>query len=306
MGLLICVLVMIVFGIWHLGREWKEGWNGLNRASLLVVEAKEGGRVALINFDPYYGRVSWLNIPSETIIPVLHGYGDYRIGVVQKLGKQEKLGDNLLRDSLEQWWGVRIVGVLTIKEGEWQKWGVIRNKWLMSWGNGLKLTDGWKWWWWTRRVDQSDVEVVDLQQEGFVSTELQPDRSIRYRMGDNMLEKLRTKWLTDEVVKRQGKGVRILNGTKHKGLANELAKELAGVGFDVVGVDDKNQEVAKSELLFDQELPNSSIMKWLLYDLVSTEPKLKAGVEQEYRSQVVIVLGEDYFERKYGKSEIKY
>jgi hypothetical protein len=93
--LLLIILIGIVF--FFLGLRGKY-WNGKDKLSLGI--NKSGGEVIVASFDPANGEITTISIPENTQVQVARQLGTWKIGSVWQLGKNEKLGGQLLAETI--------------------------------------------------------------------------------------------------------------------------------------------------------------------------------------------------------------
>jgi len=76
----------------------KSVWDGKNRF-VVAVSGLDGG-VSLLVFDPLSHLITTIDIPSNTSLELSHQLGTWKLGSVWHLGKQEKIGGRLLKDTI--------------------------------------------------------------------------------------------------------------------------------------------------------------------------------------------------------------
>lgn len=76
---------------------YKRFWDGESKVSLAISKS-EGAAVLL--FDPQYDQVTKIVIPKSTEVEVANQLGVWKIDSVWELGKQQKLGGELLADTI--------------------------------------------------------------------------------------------------------------------------------------------------------------------------------------------------------------
>ncbi|MCX6816473.1 MAG: LytR C-terminal domain-containing protein [Candidatus Beckwithbacteria bacterium] len=95
----------------------------------------------------------------------------------------------------------------------------------------------------------------------------------------------------DEKIAAEGLTVAVLNATDTEGVGNALSRQIDNLGFEVTLIGNKDNE-KQSYFLINERFKNKqallSLRKWLNINLV------KYGDVDEYRSDIVVVVGEDY------------
>lgn len=93
-----CCLVFVLFSAYLF--QHKNFWDGENKLAI-AVHKPDGAAVIL--FDPQYDEVVTITVPEHTEIDVAHDLGIWKIETVWELGKQHKLGGQLLSESLTKY-----------------------------------------------------------------------------------------------------------------------------------------------------------------------------------------------------------
>lgn len=294
------LLLLLVLGsgvIFFLINVSQKQWNGINRASVVLVS--NNGKVNLVSFQPDMNLAVRVIIDPDVVIPIVEGYGEYRIGVVRKLEEQENLKNRLLVPSLEHWLGVIILGEFE-KETDWENMSrfELGKEFILDEVKGMKfgdrLTMALMLW-----IAPGRLENVNLA-SSYGREEREIDGQKRIIMEKRSLEKLAEDWMIDQsILAEEGISIAVMNGTESVGIATMTADTLSRIGYDVVLVAETPRR--DSTIIFVQEKLSSN--KKIIYPiekLVSNNISYAANVLERYRAEVVVLLGKDYAKRISG------
>lgn len=93
--LFLIVFIGIIFFFFGLRGKY---WNGKEKVSLGI--NREDGEVLVASFDPSNDEITTILIPENTQVQVARQLGTWKIGSVWQLGKNEKLGGQLLAETI--------------------------------------------------------------------------------------------------------------------------------------------------------------------------------------------------------------
>jgi hypothetical protein len=107
----------------------------------------------------------------------------------------------------------------------------------------------------------------------------------------NMLQK----YFSDTAVRQQAPTIAVINATTQNGLARQLGDVFNAWGFTVVQLESGEPEAhEKTELIIDDRLKDSAALKRLERAMpIELKYKSDQNVLQKYRSQMVLVVGQD-------------
>lgn len=93
---LLLVVVAILIGIIYFFAK-PRFWDGKSKMSMVTGDQRE---ITVINFDPSLDQITAINIPGSTQVEVSRSLGTWRLGSVVKLGIDENLDGELLRETV--------------------------------------------------------------------------------------------------------------------------------------------------------------------------------------------------------------
>jgi len=91
------ILILIIIGIFKFGIKY---WTSTDKISVSYPNSQ--GHIGVTVMDPKFGEMTTLIIPGETQVEVARGYGTLRIKNVLALAKNEKVGGDLLPETVTQ------------------------------------------------------------------------------------------------------------------------------------------------------------------------------------------------------------
>ena len=148
--------------------------------------------------------------------------------------------------------------------------GVGISGWKIGGKSNLSSWDRIKIWWFRSWQEKEAVKKISWQS--------QEDELVRQNV-------------FDEQIAAEGLTVAVLNATDSEGVGNTLSRRINNLGFEVTLIGNKDNE-QKSYILvndhFKDKAALESLKKWLNIGSV------KFGDVNEYRSDIVVVVGEDY------------
>lgn len=292
---LFLILLGLIMSIWF----WSQRqWNGENRVSVLLVE--KSGNVRLYSYEKDAAVV--LNLGSEVMVNTVHGYGDYKLGVLPRLGKQDGYGYELITKTVESWLGVNLLGAVMVdelppEEATKKTWQDFINKLVFASDSTVSYGDRWYLWFKSRKMGSGDVYYLDLTRSGVYQQKQLADGSNVYEADEKKLGNLVGQKLYDSLVlARPDMPVAVVNTTGVSGLARKAAGLLSRMGYDVVSVIDQAEEFENTQIFTDVAVESEDFRYFLhpASEYFDTEVLEQNGLLDKYRSRVVVKIGKDY------------
>lgn len=236
----------------------------------------------LILYDLTAGQYNLIEIDNQLLVPVTHGFGQYRVGVLGALGKQEGLGFELVRTSLSWFTGIDIQGVIVHNKNDF--YGKLESLQVYSSFNPLErlwLADLFQ----TKlRYNQTDQLNSHLNQ---ISSKLTLSRRESHLAGQ----------VNYNHIGQSDLQIRIINTTGQSGLAGFVGVTLRGLGYDVVSLGQSQADLTVSRIYVETaSLVDDNYIRPLTDLLVVSEPIRTKPVLEEHRADIVIYLGRDTLE----------
>ena len=210
-----------------------EVWNGKDKVS--VVYRKSGGDVGVSVINPVFSEVTNLIIPADTEVDVARNYGTFLIENVWQFGVNEKIGGNLLAETVTQnflfptfLWCEKDPGFDT---GSFKS---IANFIFLPGTTNMKFGDRLK-------TGLFVLRTKDLGESRFLDRERLEDGSLGYTIADRISGRL-TAYFSDNDFTEETIKINIIDATGNYGVSDKLGEILEVLGGKVVSVDRKTDE----------------------------------------------------------------
>jgi hypothetical protein len=207
------------------------------------------------------------------MVKVGFGFGEYQLKNVYALGRLEGQGGRVLRRAVEDTMGIAVAG--WVVEGETN----------LTWWDNLRL----------RRQAQMLTKkktVIELNQEPALTEEILSDGGEVFIVSQVLLDELVNQLVFDETIVKEGWSLAVLNASGVEGVAKNAARLLANLGGEVRLVSNLDNQEKSQILVAGKDVLGSYTVKQLARILGIKETGL--GDVGEYRSEVVVVIGQDY------------
>lgn len=272
--LLVFVLLplLIFLGIKFARFFSKSVWDGKNRINLVLI----GEKPALFSLNPPQKEGLFFFLPPETFIEVAHGYGQYRIGAIPKLGELEGYGGGrLLGESVENTLEIPIDGFLStpgFSQDNIKRFLLASFKFSLKKGEtNLSKWDLLRLWW----------QVEKTRREKIISSDW---------------EKITPSLFKDSKIRQENYSLAVLNATSHLGLASKAARLIENIGGRVIKIGEtENKEGAVES---KKELKESYTVK-KLEKIFNYQWREKTG--EDFGADIVLVVDENYWKKVGGK-----
>jgi len=236
--------------------------------------------------------VDLISIPGEKKISLTRGFGEYPLNAIFKLGELEKKGNQLLEESIQNYFGLPVLGVISFKKdcnwlGERGKECIEQALWsslkreaetdiflvdLLDLWQQIKRTPNYNW----QKYDLAKIQVYGA------NGEFDPKKLDLY------FEKL----FTDSKIVQEGLTVIVLNTTQITGLGNLASRILVNLGSRLINIGNAEPEREKTTMVARKEIYNSYTFKVLkkIFNAEAIEGEIEGG-----RADIGIYLGKDYW-----------
>ncbi len=282
-------------------------WNGDTNINVVV----KSDDLALLSFDPNLKEVRLVKIPGEVYTQVPGGFGSWRISSVFDLGQGEKkpIGPTLLKSSVQNLIGVPIDGYLEppagvsaeefltdLRQSPLKGFTVLTEvKTDLTPIEVFKLTRGLS----TVRFDK--VINYDLHSEGLLEESKLADGTDSLVINEIKVDGFVTANLADQKLKDEGVTIAVYNATEHPGLAQKASRMITNMGGDVIIASSLGETKQKSFIFVKPDSTNHKYTQDRLNQIFATCKTtdcaiLEKSKTEEFRAQINVVLGEDFFE----------
>jgi hypothetical protein len=311
--ILILLTIFIGFFIGFVSYNFfsKNTWDGKNRINLVFV----GQEVFIFSLNPWERTAILLSFPSETFIEVIHGYGQYRLEAVYQLGQIENhRGGELLAGSLQENLGIPIDGFAVISNFQFPiskdkpKDYILAAFRLLLKGGETNLT---KWdlarlSWQIRKIRQDKIMVIEAEEGSVLEQILLADGTKGLKIDTEKAKKLAESFFKDSKIRQEDLTIAVLNSTEHFGLAERVSRIIENIGGRVIEIGNTENSKFPAHPA-DGQVPNSECeirSKKLLKKSYTVKKLMKifscqrgGGDLENYRAEVVLILGEDYWKK---------
>lgn len=268
------------------------GWQINNKRKLnLIINSKPAYIFSLLPGEHLY----LVKIPEKTLIEVTHGFGKYRLESIYGLGLIENRGGELLVDSIQESFGIPIDGyILTEKDPQSSMTKIIIESIQKKTSTNLGRLTLLRLWWQISKLRADQIKEFSLapenglrrvgQADGLTAFEFDPDKTDQFLGGCFKEPNIRQEDLT----------IAILNATDHLGLAQRVARLVSNIGGRVVIIGDFEQKINDCQIWVSAGVNKSQTFSRFskIYHC-----QLKPGPVSEMRADLVIVLGEKYWQK---------
>ena len=276
-------------------------FNGKNKINIAFINQKP----FVFSFDPQEKKAIILSLPPKTFIETIHGYGNYPLESIYKLGEQESLdGGEFFASSLQENLRVPIDGYALIsKEANLASkprdfiLGCFRNLFLGRGKTNLKKGDIVSLWFKFKKVRQDKISIIDLEKLDITEKIILPDGTEGFKINSQKFKKVALEFFKDPQIRQENLEIAVLNSTSYSGLATRMADLIENIGGRVVEVGEiKNSKFqipnSKCELRSKKELKKSYTLRKLekVFDCQWQEEETG-----DYRGDLVLIVGEGYW-----------
>lgn len=299
----------------------RSSWNGKSAVNV-VVASTEGDKpsINILSYDPQEKRVTILSVSDQIYMDLPKGYGSWRVSSVYNLGQEENppKGAALLKLSISKLVGLPIDGII-IKKGDDQTkfsdkiYSFRKNplsilSFLKGAHSDLTLAESVRIFWDVSKIREDQIQVLDLAQSTITESRLLADSTRVLGVDTIQMDIFIRNKMADSVIFDEGVSVTVLNATSHPGMAQDASRIITNMGANVVSVSTTETNQESSQVIFKREseenvdsltydrLRSFFAPKCMKSECLNGDPKVKTA-----RSQIVVVLGEDYYLRYYGK-----
>lgn len=273
---LLFVLIFSSFLIRQVIKLKSSSFWRIYRANFIVTGGKP--TLKIISLSPDKSFLSLL--PENRVVEVTRGFGKYELGKIRRLGEGEgNKGSALLRETVQENYSLPILGYF---DGD----NLIQEEKILLKPQYLFLL--YRTWKGKIRTDLKREDLVVLWFKAFFTSK---DRYqfINYNEDDF------TPLFKDQKVRDESLAIEILNSTGQDGLAKKASLILENIGGRVIRLSDFESKYENCQILLNNRRYKNSytlnLLKKTFNCWVGTRGK------EEERSDITIILGEDYWER---------
>lgn len=309
LAIVLVAALVLGLGVYFSYSALQSRWLGIEPYRILVLEQDEQSlkRVHSIHVMPDKREVVVLETPLNTQIPVAGGYGQYSIEALPKLGQIEGVGDKMLIKSMERLLGVQFQAVLYRETPDELKRidtsfiaGIANSLVAAKFGDAQSFYDAVVINRLLKTFANRKLQIVAFDQAGLLQQVDVVDGVTATIADELQLNRIIAKDIVASDPQLAAVSVVLENTTGHAGLAAYWGRYVAHAGYDVIRLVDASVPVEKTQLVFSSQALRASDEGILLQRLFP-DNEVAVAPTQDYRSDVVIKLGEVAFAQVAGK-----
>lgn len=209
----------------------------------LVLVVAEEENIDVVVFDPVNREVTNVLIPASTLVSASRNLGNWRIGSLWELGKNEKLAGRLLTESIVKNFYAPAAFWASSSASDFvrgKKSGILHFVFGRIETN-LTLIDRIKLSFFLVGIKDYNRNVLDLSETSFLERKILPDGANGYVVTGNMPQKLLVLFADDKLAGSNAK-VSITNSSGNLSIANRLGGIVEAMGAKVVLVREEEEE----------------------------------------------------------------
>lgn len=286
-------LSALLFICYRLFNSWQNS-QWLTGTRLTVVVASENPKV--YSYNPEARRLVVFTIPANTQIETSRGYGQWFVGSLWKLGEQENIHGELLRESVQKSLGLPVDGWIEERGKALfapRKLGVASALFealtSTSIKSNLTFFDRLHLLMKVGVVGISARREMDLAILGVLKEEKLADGSDGYSVIPDKA-KLALEGLRDDLVFAEEKKVVIVNTSKKAGLATDVGRIAMILGVRIIGAQTSSEEVGECEIRGNKDQLKSLSARRLLGIFGCKQANVNATSPQDLE----LWLGEEF------------
>lgn len=268
------VFLSFIFSLIFGGYLWKRAalsvWDGKSR--LAVIEKDKDDLVVKVVL-PNQSRMVEFIIPNTTVVKVPFSYGEYQVSKIFELGSLDNSAGKLLTRSIQNLLAINITGFNYKNESNFSWLDKLR--WLKF---KMFLTK------------QSDSYNL-LDYSGLSKLERKDGKEI-YKPKQTLIDELVNTELFDQEIVDEGLSIAVVNGTDVIGVASLISRIVSNLGGEVRLTTNIDLKESSSIIVNKKEMGKTRTVEALSDILSISEPVVSETAE--YRSNVVVVIGQDY------------
>lgn len=261
-------------------------WDNQTRLNIISVNPPE-----LISLDPPDNEINIIPLPQGFKLRLAYGYGDYRFDKVFALDKQEKKNGRLLSRSVENLFGLPVIGWIDRKHSDPVLPG-FRSLLLREMSSNLSFFDLVRFVWFTTFTPASNVQTVDLSSNYLIKAQNNIDGSVDLVLVQDKWDQWVRKNIFDPAIDKESLTVTVVNDTNYQGLGNQVARQIENLGASVVRVITGSQSQDRCSVVGakDNEKARTVAAVKHLFSCSWLE-----GDTSSQRADIVVNIGQDYW-----------
>lgn len=271
--------------------------------------------VSILHYEPSDEKLTLLQVPNDTYMQLPKGFGSWPVRSIYDLGQGENppIGALLLKKSLSRLLGLPVDAYIVNKDPEDQanfseKIASIRSNPISTYSflkniesdlTPLELLDLIS----LINNARSDKTVsLDIGHTSITESRLLPDSTRVLGVDSIQLDLFVRSKLADAKILDEGATVAVFNATTHPGLAQQVARVVTNLGGNVTFSTNTEQPSDKTLVISSEKNQTfERLAQFLAPHCLETDCKFPDHRISSSRSQINIVVGEDYYINEHKK-----
>lgn len=213
------LLTLLLFVIYIITKVFSESWDSSDKFTYLTKDVE--GFVEVVVVDSKLSEITTIKIPNNTEVEVARGYGTLTIGNVWQLGINEKIGGELLTETVTKNFYFPV------------------SFWWNKDDTNIKLIDRIKLGLYMKKLDRSNRTEIDMAKSQFLKKVKLADGSNGYGLVGNVSSRL-TVYFSDYDLEDKNIKISIIDATGRYGVAETLGAIAEVLGGKIVSIE-RNQ-----------------------------------------------------------------
>jgi len=228
--------------------------SGADSSRMTVVLVSDP--VTLVSWDKTANTLTLVFLPSDTIIDGTHGYGQYSLDALWKLGTIDRKEGILISESIEELLGIPVSYYIKRPEllgkkdarvlvGEMFALSTIPSFFTGKYISNMPFSSFFSFSWAAARIPPQNIRTIDLSQGRILTEQTIPDGSTVHVVDKDRLDQKVGSFFEDERIRKEGYTVAVFNTTQSSSLGNRVSRLLTHLGVRVVAVGNDNPELSR-------------------------------------------------------------
>ncbi len=262
--------------------------------------------VSVWSYDREDHTLTVLIIPSDYFIDAIHGYGEYSLESLWKLGFIDTTERSLMSESVGDTLGLSIPWYIGENSEELPHVhdSVAYGKSIFSLASVGKLFSG------LYRsnmpitsfisfmrnitsVSLDNMTVIDLSQKDITEEQVLPDQTTREHIDPDQVDLVLKGVFEDETIRKERVSVALYNTTQVPDLANRAARLVSAMGVLVVAVSNEEPAVSRCQLYGTAPVLSSKTAH-MIADLFKCQTNISSS---QNRADLMVLIGTEYAAR---------
>lgn len=306
----------------------KYTWDGDSSFNILVyfpeIKSTELGisdsKMALINLQPEDNKIIILHISDDIYTSLPKGFGEWRVGSIYKLGLDEggvNLASELLKLSISKLVGLPVDGLIITNRSDgnfsikqeiesWRKNPLASFRFVRQVKTDLTPVELYRFFKEASSVRSDNISSLNLAKTNITESKLLADSSRVLGVDAIKLDNFIRDNMLDSFLVGEGETISVFNGSDYPGLAQEAARILTNMGFNVISLRNTENSFKESTVEYlSNENEKSRTFTRIAQIFAPNCLDKKCNTDdirvKSSRAQINVVIGEDYYKMWYKK-----